>query len=201
MPMHCYAHLPIAHAQGLDPVQARFLDGLPTDRLLLQADRYEGDSTSSHYVAFRRDGEQWVLLESLHHVPQYGVAPSTYLLGDEKIKNFTALWPQHALQGQDAPITAGDMGHDRQEGSDRSAHEEHGWQEPAPGDDLAHANLLKEMQESAKKSAGKRREKPAAVFAPEGEKTSSETSRPAGFAVKTLGDIGHRLPRMNMDSC
>jgi len=98
MPTHLYAHRPIAHVQGLDPVQARFLDGLPTDRLLLQADRYEGNSTSSHYVAFRRDGGQWVLLDSLHGAPQYGVAPSAYLLRDEKILHFAALWPQHALQ-------------------------------------------------------------------------------------------------------
>jgi len=129
IPTHCHAHVPLAHVQGLDPVQARFLDGLQTDRLLLQADRYEGDSTSSHYVAFRRDGGQWVLLDSLHHAPQYGVAPSAYLLGDERIKNFTALWPQHALQGQDAPVAVGGMEHDRQEGADRDAHEERGWQD------------------------------------------------------------------------
>jgi len=97
--------------------------------LLLQADRYEGDSTSSHYVAFRRDGGQWVLLDSLHHAPQHGIAPSAYLLGDEKIKNFTALWPQHALRGQDALVAVDGMDHDRQEGVDRGAHEEHGWQD------------------------------------------------------------------------
>src|SRR6185503_5480218 len=32
-------------------------------------------------------------------------------------------------------------------------------------------------------------------------KTSSETRRPVGFAAKSLGDISHRLPRMNTDSC
>jgi len=131
MPMHCYAHVPIAHAQGLDPVQARFLDGLRTDRLLLQADRYEGDSASSHYVAFRRDGGQWVLLDSLHHVPQYRVAPSAYLLADEKIRHFTALWPQHALRGQDALVAVGGMEHDRQEASGRRAREEQQMQQTA----------------------------------------------------------------------
>ena len=112
IPTHLYAHRPLAHLQGLDPVQVRFLDGLPTDRLLLQADRYEGNSTSSHYVAFRRDGGQWVLLDSLHGAPQYGVAPSAYLLRDEKILHFAALWPQHALQGR---VSAG-AGRDAQEG-------------------------------------------------------------------------------------
>jgi len=172
MPMHSYAHRPLANVPGLpglDPVQARFLDGLPTDRLLLQADRYEGDSASSHYVAFRRDGEQWVLLDSVHHAPQYGVAPSAYLLGDEKIKNFTALWPQHALQGQDTPVAVGGMGHDRQEGADRDAHEEQGSQDSqvlAPSAPARIASPSRTAQDyRANHSAGIRREKPAAAVA------------------------------------
>jgi len=114
IPTHLYAHRPIPHIQGLDPAQARFLDELPTDRLLLQADRYEGNSVTSHYVAFRRDAGQWVLLDSLHDAPQSGVAPSAYLLGDEQILHFTALWPQHALQGH-PPASAGRL---EQEGTE-----------------------------------------------------------------------------------
>ena len=114
IPTHLYAYRSIPHIQGLDPVQVRFLDGLPTDRLLLQADRYEGNSATSHYVAFRREAGQWVLLDSLHGAPQYGVAPSAYLLGDEQILHFTALWPQHALQGH-PPASAGRL---EQEGTE-----------------------------------------------------------------------------------
>jgi hypothetical protein len=115
--MHCHAHRPLVNAQGvlrLDSVQARFLDGLHTDRLLLQADHYEGDSASSHYVAFRREGGQWVLLDSLEETPQHGVAPSAYLLGAERIRHFTALWPQHALQGNSSVD-----GDDRREQAER----------------------------------------------------------------------------------
>ena len=73
MPMYSHAHRPVDNDQGvpmLDPAQAHALDRLQTDRLLLQADRYEGESVTSHYVAFRRDGEQWVLLDSLQEVPR-----------------------------------------------------------------------------------------------------------------------------------
>jgi len=117
IPTHLYAHRPIPHIQGLDPAQARFLDGLPTDRLLLQADRYEGNSATSHYVAFRRDAGQWVLLDSLHGAPQYEVAPSAYLLRDEQILHFTALWPQHALQERAPAHESGD-GRLEQEGAE-----------------------------------------------------------------------------------
>ena len=107
IPTHIYASRPITNAQGmlaLDPRQARLLDNLPTDRLLLQADRYEDNSTASHYVAFRRDQDQWVLLDSLEAEPQYGRAPSDYLLHDEGHCSFTAIWPQHALREQSADL-------------------------------------------------------------------------------------------------
>ena len=105
IPTHMYASRPINNAQGvlaLDPRQARLLDRLPTDRMLLQADRYEGDSTDSHYVAFRRDGDKWVLLDSMENAPQYEVAPSEYLLRDERYRSFTAIWPQNALRKKSA---------------------------------------------------------------------------------------------------
>lgn len=100
--LHRYDHRPVVDAQGRlvrDRAQARFLDSLETDRLLLQSDRYEGGGAVSHYVAFRKEGGQWVLLDSLHDAPQYGITPSDYLLRDEGIQHFTALWPQHALRG------------------------------------------------------------------------------------------------------
>ena len=105
IPVHVVEHRPSENAQGvlvLDEEQARALDRLETDRLLLQTDQYEGDSAISHYVAFRKDAGQWVLLDSLQGVPQHGVAPSAYLLREARIKHFTALWPQQALQGQGA---------------------------------------------------------------------------------------------------
>ena len=132
IPTHFYAHRPIVNAQGLlvlDPAQARFLDGLNTDRLLLQADRYEGDSATSHYVAFRRDAGQWVLLDSLHDAPQYGVAPSDYLLRDEGIRHFTAIWPQHALRGDSAFVEIEDMVPELPWILDEATHEDGGLQD------------------------------------------------------------------------
>lgn len=103
IPTHFYVHNPIRpvtdsqESLGLDHKQACFLDGLDTDRLLLQADLKEGNSTTSHYVAFRKDaGRQWVLLDSLNNEPQPGISPSQYLLGAGAI-HFTAIWPQNLL--------------------------------------------------------------------------------------------------------
>ena len=132
MATHLYVHCRVDNEQGmpiLDPDQARFLDELKTDRLLLQADRYmENDSTSSHYVAFRRMGDQWVLLDSQRPVAQYGIAPSTYLLRTNGIKHFTAIWPQHALRGQAAAVDGADSGRAAQQEGAGAARQE----TPAP---------------------------------------------------------------------
>ena len=106
IPMHAYVHSPVPNAQGLlvlDREQAHFLDSLQTDRLLLQADWYEGEGATSHYVAFRRDGGQWVLLDSMYSAPE-DVAPSNYLLRNKRIKHFTAIWPQNSLRGHSASV-------------------------------------------------------------------------------------------------
>ena len=132
IPTHFYVSRPVNNAQGvlgLDPRQARLLDSLPTDRLLLQADNYEGNSAVSHYVAFRRDGDQWVLLDSLRDAPQYGVAPSDYLLRDEGHRSFTAIWPENALQDQNTDVDIEDMLSELFETGDEAAHGDGGVQD------------------------------------------------------------------------
>lgn len=91
--------MPVVNDQGhraLDAGQAHFLDGLDTDRLLLQVDLHFDNTGASHYVALRRDGDRWVLLDSLSGEPQYDVSPSDYLL-NQGATNFTAIWPQNRL--------------------------------------------------------------------------------------------------------
>lgn len=100
MATHRFTSVAIPDADGTlrtDQAQFDFLDTLNTDRLLLQSEITLEDNTgASHWVAFRRAGEQWVLLDSLAGAPQHGVQPSQYLRS-QGATHFNAIWPQHRL--------------------------------------------------------------------------------------------------------
>jgi hypothetical protein len=93
--------------------QFTVLDELDTDRLLLQSyitletedRRHVG---ASHYVAFRRVGQEWVLLDSRGE-QQDGISPSNYLL-TRGATHFTAIWPRNRLVGIQ-PTAAGASPH------------------------------------------------------------------------------------------
>ncbi|MEC4722905.1 hypothetical protein RY831_27480 [Noviherbaspirillum sp. CPCC 100848] len=133
MPTHSFTSVAISDADGTlrtDQAQFDFLDTLNTDRLLLQSEITLDDNTgASHWVALRRDGEQWVLLDSLAGVPQHGVQPSQYLRS-QGATHFNAIWPQHRLvahpaaHGAEAASEAGSErsfdAHDNRTGAHRS---------------------------------------------------------------------------------
>lgn len=97
---HTFEFIPRVGLNGefvSDPDQFRFLDALNTDRLLLQSNLVADESTgASHYVAFRRVGNEWMLLDSFNKSPEYGVSPSEYL-ENMGATHFTVIWPQHSL--------------------------------------------------------------------------------------------------------
>lgn len=130
MATHWFASVAIPDADGTlrtDQAQFDFLDTLNTDRLLLQSEITLDNSTgASHWVAFRRDGEQWVLLDSLVGAPQHGMQPSEYLRS-QGATHFNAIWPQHRLVSRaDAPEAEAGSDAASEAGSERSfdAHDE-----------------------------------------------------------------------------
>ena len=99
IPVHTFFGRPTVSPDGLlqqDPDQLDFLDRLPTDRLILQSNVTIDDRTGvSHYVAFHRYGQQWVLLDSMAPAPQF-TTPSQYLRM-HAASNFVAIWPRNRL--------------------------------------------------------------------------------------------------------
>lgn len=100
IPVHSMNSIPVTSADGrlqADPEQMKFLDQLAIDRLILQTNTTVDDRAGiSHYVAFHRYGEQWVLLDSLRTQPEF-ITPYQYLR-EVKADQFTAIWPQNVLE-------------------------------------------------------------------------------------------------------
>ena len=171
MAFHFHEIAPLVDEQGhctLDRDQARLLDQLDTDRLLLQSN-IDG-SGASHYVAFRRNGERWDLLDSLRSEPQYDVSPFAYLVR-EGATSFAVIWPQNPLMVSALPLGTSKTRYDNQTARDhwrksQKRRQEFGallkqWNE-ATGKEASGGALLRQLSALCDKEDEKKRGTPVA---------------------------------------